>query len=105
MFLKPKVIDLNKIDAEQRKLIISCLRKFFFKKLPQMRIISMEAKARAIFKNLTVNDLGIEGTFETIIELFELGYLHLSINSEDDFVVYRLDHNGHIGLVYDSRDV
>ena len=79
----------SKLSPKEREVNLKCIRKFFFKKLPELRELSAEPQLKEQLGG-DIESLGAEGAFEACVGLFEDGRLMILREDDDNFVIFTM---------------
>ena len=90
------------LSEKERKVAMSCLNKFFYKKIPELVKISNTKRFRWLCGG-DIKSLGAEGAYEAFLGLFDDGTLKLVFDNIEQFAIWTEVDNG-ILVIYDSME-
>ena len=90
------------LTEKERKVVVSCLKKFFYAKLPCLVKLSENKKFRKLCKG-DVRSLGAEGAYETFLSLFADGALRIVADNIEQFAIFTMEGN-QVLVIYDSME-
>jgi hypothetical protein len=89
------------MPKKKRSMILCCINKWFFKILPELRVIGEDPMFKQIC-GASIHSLGAEGAFERCLELFDDGILFINAESTQNFIIYGIINNKAI-IFYDTE--